>query len=149
MENGLGWSEEETEGVMPAVRGISRRRLQILEEKSKIMLDDVADKKAGLDEFMSQLSDREMAELLGGQPNTGVANTFGFGNLPEYGVPNVMTADGPAGLRIGPECGVYTTAWPCATMLAASWNPKLAEEVGRAAAGRSGRTICPSGLPRQ
>ena len=72
MENGLGWSEEETEGVMPAVRGISRRRLQILEEKSKIMLDDVADKKAGLDEFMAQLSDREMAELLGGQPNPGI-----------------------------------------------------------------------------
>lgn len=134
MENGLGWSEEETEGVMPAVRGISRRYLQILEDKAKIMLDDVADKKAGLDEFMSQLSDREAAELLGGQPNTGVANTFGFGNLAEYGVPNVMTADGPAGLRIGPECGVYTTAWPCATMLAATWNPKLAEEVGRSAA---------------
>lgn len=75
-----------------------------------------------------------MAELLGGQPNTGVANTFGFGNLPEYGVPNLMTADGPAGLRIAPECGIYTTAWPCATMMAATWNPKLAEKVGRAAA---------------
>lgn len=134
MENGLGWSKEETEGVMPAVRGIGRRRLQILEGKERIMLDDVADKKADLDEFMAQLSDREAAELLGGQPNTGVANTFGFGNIPEYGVPNVMTADGPAGLRIEPECGVYTTAWPCATMLAATWNPKLIEEVGCAAA---------------
>lgn len=51
-----------------------------------------------LDEFMSLLSDEDMARLLGGQPNRGVANTFGFGNLPTYGVPNVMTADGPAGL---------------------------------------------------
>lgn len=75
-----------------------------------------------------------MAELLGGQPNTGVANTFGFGNLPEYGVPNIMTADGPAGLRIAPECGVCTTAWPCATMHAATWNPRLVREAGCAAA---------------
>lgn len=67
---------------------------------------------------MSQLSDDDLIELLGGQPNTGVANTFGFGNLPDYGVPNIMTADGPAGLRIAPECGVCTTAWPCATLLA-------------------------------
>jgi len=134
MENGLGWSGEETEGVMPAVRGVGHCRLQILEEKGKIMLDDVADGHAGLDEFMEQLSDRDMAELLGGQPNTGVANTFGFGNLPEYGVPDIMTADGPAGLRIEPKCGVYTTAWPCATMLASTWNPRLVEEVGRAAA---------------
>lgn len=134
MENGLGWSKEETEGVMPAVRGVGHCRLQALEEKEKIMLDDVAEGNTGLDEFMEQLSDRDMAELLGGQPNTGVANTFGFGNLPEYGVPNIMTADGPAGLRIEPKCGVYTTAWPCATMLAATWNPQLVEEVGRAAA---------------
>lgn len=134
MENGLGWSEEETEGIKPAVRGISRCRLWGGEEKQKIVLDDVADKKESLDAFMAQLSDSDMAELLGGQPNTGAANTFGFGNLLEYGVPNVMTADGPAGLRIAPECGIYTTAWPCATMLAATWNPQLVSEVGRAAA---------------
>ena len=63
------------------------------------MLIDVAEGRASLDEFMAQLTDLELAELLGGQPNTGVANTFGFGNLPEYGVPNLMTADGPAGLH--------------------------------------------------
>lgn len=45
-----------------------------------------------------------------------------------------MTADGPAGLRINPECGVNTTAFPCATMMACTWNTELAEEVGRAAA---------------
>ena len=83
---------------------------------------------------MSQLSDDDLIELLGGQPNTGVANTFGFGNLPDYGVPNIMTADGPAGLRIAPECGVCTTAWPCATLLAYTWNPDLVEQVGAAGA---------------
>ncbi|MCD8119358.1 MAG: glycoside hydrolase family 3 C-terminal domain-containing protein [Lachnospiraceae bacterium] len=85
-------------------------------------------------QFVRSLPDRELAELLGGQPNTGVANTYGVGNLPRYGVPNIMTADGPAGLRIEKKCGVSTTAWPCATGLACSWNPALAEQVGRAAA---------------
>ena len=43
-----------------------------------------------------------------------------------------MTADGPAGLRIAPECGVCTTAWPCATLLASTWNEELVESVGLA-----------------
>ena len=137
MENGLGWSEDETECVVPAVREVPRHLLftQDAAKERRILLADVAKGKADLEEFMAQLSDGDMAELLGGQPNTGVANTFGFGNLPEYGVPNIMTADGPAGLRITPECGVCTTAWPCATMLAATWNPELVKEVGHAAAG--------------
>ena len=133
MENGLGWSSDETEGMSPRVREGKRRQL-FVQDTDKILLDDVAQGKADLDAFMAQLSEDDLAELLGGQPNTGVANTFGFGNLEQYGVPNVMTADGPAGLRIAPECGVYTTAWPCATMLASTWNPSLVTEVGCAAA---------------
>ena len=87
-----------------------------------------------MDAFLDQLSEEEMIHLLGGQPNTGVANTYGMGNLPEYGVPNVMTADGPAGLRIQPQCGVTTTAWPCATLVACTWDPEAAEAVGAAGA---------------
>ena len=49
-------------------------------------------------------------------------------------MPNIMTADGPAGLRLHENRGVYTTAWPCATMIACSWNTELAERVGRAGA---------------
>jgi len=97
-------------------------------------LDDVAAGKLSLDRFISLLSDREMVGLLGGQPNRGVANTLGMGNLPGRGIPNVMTADGPQGLRIQKECGVCTTAFPCATMLACTWDTALAERIGRAAA---------------
>lgn len=132
MENGLGWSSEETEGMLPGTRERQRRLIGAYEDR--LMLDDVAQGRADLEEFLEQLSEADLADLLGGQPNTGVANTFGFGNLPDYGVPNVMTADGPAGLRIAPECGIFTTAWPCATMLAATWNPQLVKEVGRAGA---------------
>ena len=99
-----------------------------------MQFEQVAEGSVTLDEFVAQLSDEELAHLLGGQPNTGVANTFGFGNLPECGIPNFMTADGPAGLRILPECGVCTTAWPCATLLACTWNPEIVYEVGAAGA---------------
>ncbi len=100
----------------------------------RIQFDQVADGTVTMDEFVAQLSDEELAHLLGGQPNTGAANTFGFGNLPECGIPNFMTADGPAGLRIQPECGVCTTAWPCATLLACTWNPDIVYAVGEAGA---------------
>lgn len=73
---------------------------------------EVAEGICSMEEFMAQLSDKQLCDLLGGQPNLGVANTFGFGNLPEFGVPSIMTADGPAGLRIKPECGCLYDSFP-------------------------------------
>jgi len=102
------------------------------EEKKQLL--DVYEGRATLDEFVAQLTDRELFSLLTGQGNTGVSNTEGMGNLPEYGVPNVMTTDGPAGVRILPQVGVNTTAFPVATMLACSWNTELLERVGQAGA---------------
>ena len=87
-----------------------------------------------LDDFVAGLSLEELAHLLGGQPNLGVANTWGIGNLPEYSVPNIMTADGPAGLRLKPETGVTTTAFPTATLLCCTWNPEITRAVGEAGA---------------
>ena len=94
---------------------------------------DVAEGKITLDDFMNTLTLEQMVYMLGGQPNRGVANTYGFGGLDSHGVPNVMTADGPAGVRIEPQCGVDTTAFPCATQLACTWNTALVERVGAAA----------------
>ena len=102
-------------------------------ENTRPQLIEVAEGKRSLDEFIAHLSDEDLAWLLGGQPNTGVANTYGYGNLPLFGVPNAMTADGPAGLRIRPEVGMATTAFPCACLLACTWNPEITEAVGRAA----------------
>ena len=125
--------EDMMEGYVPAVR--PRDRYQLWREpykKGAHIFKEGAEGKLTPEEFLAQLTDEETAQLLGGQPNTGVANTFGYGNLPEYGVPSVMTADGPAGLRIAPECGVTTTCWPCSTLLACSWNPEIVEAVGLA-----------------
>ncbi|WP_026652626.1 glycoside hydrolase family 3 protein [Butyrivibrio proteoclasticus] len=91
---------------------------------------EVAECKITLEDFMKQLSDEQLASLLGGQPNTGMANTFGYGNLPEVGVPSMQTCDGPAGVRIQQEVGVVTTAFPCSTLLACTWNEDICYEVG-------------------
>ena len=125
--------KEAIDGVAPDVRFSKGEHLWNNNER-RMQFEQVAEGSVTLDEFVAQLSDEELAHLLGGQPNTGVANTFGFGNLPECGIPNFMTADGPAGLRILPECGVCTTAWPCATLLACTWNPEIVYEVGAAGA---------------
>ena len=123
------------EAVIPAIRGRDRYVMTQPYADGTQPLQDVAEGKLMLDAFIAQLSDGDLIHLLGGQPNTSVSNTFGMGNLPEYGIPTITTADGPAGLRLIPDCGVCTTAWPCATLLAASWDEELVSKVGAAAAG--------------
>ena len=121
----------EADGMAPRVRFRDSYRLWgAVDNRPKLI--DVAEGRMTLDEFVAALPDEELAILLGGQPNTGVANTFGYGNLPDYGVPNIMTADGPAGVRIAPCCGVNTTAFPCSTLLACTWNREIVEQVGAA-----------------
>lgn len=122
------------EALAPATRGRGSYLLLNFYKENAHPLIDVYEGKISLDEFTAQLDNDDLIHLLGGQPNTSVANTYGYGNLPEYGVPNIMTADGPAGLRITPQCEVCTTAWPCATLLASTWNPALVEQVGTAGA---------------
>ncbi len=96
-----------------------------------LMFDKVGDELT-MDEFVAQFTLEELMDFVGGQPPTGVANTGCFGPVKRLGVPAVPTADGPAGVRIEPKTGIRTTAWPCATTLACTWNPELIEEVGAA-----------------
>ncbi|NLN66233.1 MAG: beta-glucosidase [Clostridiaceae bacterium] len=133
--NGLEkMAREMTEGRVPAVRAReSHSRKDPLKPGIRSFYE-VATGALTIDEFLEQMTDEEVAYLLGGQQNTGVANTYGYGNMPEYGVPNIMTADGPAGLRILPECGVCTTAWPCSTLLACTWDEEIVYAVGEAGA---------------
>lgn len=126
------WDAENTGLRYPDV--LAREGFMWLDGPKYRQFSEVAEGTCTMEEFMAQLSIDDMIQLLCGHMNTGVANTFGFGDLPDFGVPNVMTADGPAGLRIKPECGVNTTAFPCATLLACSFDPALVEEVGAAGA---------------
>lgn len=95
---------------------------------------DVAEGKATLDEFIAQMSDRDLMALLTGRRSAGVCNTGGMGGLFKYRIPSIATADGPAGLRLHGTRGVRTTSFPVATAIASSWNTALAEEIGAAAA---------------
>lgn len=86
-----------------------------------------------LDEFIKQFTVDELIDFVGGHQNQpGVCNTGAFGGMKRLDVPPVPTADGPAGLRLNASTGVPTTAWPCATLLACTWNTELIEEVGAA-----------------
>ncbi|MCQ2982546.1 MAG: glycoside hydrolase family 3 C-terminal domain-containing protein [Treponemataceae bacterium] len=122
------------EAIIPEVRFEHRSSFKELFNPQGPRFEKVADGRQTLDEFMAELSTEELVWLLGGQPNTTVANTFGMGNIRSKGIPNIMTADGPAGLRISRELETFTTAWPCATMLASTWNTEVVEAVGKAAA---------------
>ncbi len=123
------------DGYAPAVREVESHHMwNEIYKKGIRSFYEVAEGNMSVDEFLDQMTDAEVAHLLGGQPNIGVANTLGYGNMPEYGIPNIMTADGPAGLRVLPECGVNTTAWPCATLLACTWDPDTVCAVGEAGA---------------
>jgi len=100
-----------------------------------IRLQDVADKKATLEEFVAQLSLSELATIVRGEGMSspkvtpGTASAFGGvgDNLYAYGIPVACCADGPSGIRM--ESGLLATQLPIGTLLACSFNIPMMHEL--------------------
>ena len=100
-----------------------------------ISFQDVKNKKVDLEQFVAQLTKEELAMIVRGEGmcsplvTPGTASAFG-GTAPSlsgYGIPVACTADGPSGIRM--DSGLKATQMPIGTMLAASWNVSMVEEL--------------------
>ena len=100
-----------------------------------IVLKDVAEGKATLEQFIAQLTDQELATLVRGEGMSspkvtpGTASAFGGlgDSLYDYGIPVGCTSDGPSGIRM--ESGLKATQIPIGTLLACTWDIPLVEEL--------------------
>ncbi len=137
-QNGVLVPGKET--VQPGTVDMKQRILDGIPEEipftgdKGISFAQVKDGSATMKEFIAQLTDEELEALTRGEGGMdrplGVAGNAGdyAGFLPSLrkkGVPAVITADGPAGLRIKR----YTSLLPCGTALACTWNDELVEKL--------------------
>ncbi len=99
-------------------------------------LCDVAAGRITLDAFLASLSPEELEALTRGEgmmnvPLGAPGNAGGFGGVTEAlrqkGVPELITADGPAGLRLQS----FTSLMPIGTALACTWDTELVEALHR------------------
>lgn len=108
--------------------------------------------KASIDEVIAAMTLEEKAHLIigtgmagftGDQAVIGATQNIVPGAagttypIPRLGIPAIVLADGPAGLRINPTREgdaqtYYCTHFPIGTLLASTWNTALVENVGRA-----------------
>lgn len=103
--------------------------------KPCIVLKDVSENKATIEEFIAQLNNEELAIIVRGEGMSspkvtpGTASAFGGvgDSLLEYGIPVACAADGPSGIRM--DSGLKATQIPIGTLLAATWNKDLVEEL--------------------
>ncbi|MFD1175405.1 glycoside hydrolase family 3 C-terminal domain-containing protein [Paenibacillus puldeungensis] len=98
-------------------------------------LRDVYDGKVSMEDFIAQLSDQDLAAIVRGEgmssplATPGTASAFGgvSDQLLSYGIPVACTSDGPSGIRM--DSGHQATQVAIGTLLAATWNAELVEEL--------------------
>ncbi len=138
-------AEEEIERCRPLCPDPAALRERILAELPAAVdpalaqagtLDDVAAGRLTLDAFLASLSPGELEALTRGEGMMNVplgtpGNAGGFGGVTEAlrrrGVDELITADGPAGLRLQR----FSSLMPIGTALACTWNTELVEALHR------------------
>ena len=96
-----------------------------------LLLNDVREGRCTMDEFIAQLSDKELAQIVRGEGmgsplvTPGTAAAFGgvSEDLRELGIPAVCCDDGPSGMRL--DCGNHAFSLPNGTMLACTFDREL------------------------
>lgn len=135
-----------------AIQEISIDGHTFLDRNGNKQLDDYEDGRKPINvrvkDALTQMTIEEKIHLLKGsglasalgrvEPGEGIPGAVGtIVPTPRLGLPTVYLSDGPAGLRIEPkregeERTYYCTAFPIGTLLAATWNTALVQEIGAA-----------------
>ena len=112
------------------------RRLKALPQAAEsdggsYQLSDVLANHCTLTQFIAQLSDTELCQIVRGEGmgsprvTAGTASAFGgvTDALTAYGIPAGCCSDGPSGMRL--DCGTKAFSLPNGTMLASTFNTEL------------------------
>ena len=103
---------------------------------NEINFKSVLEKKYTMEQLIDTMSNEELAFLSYGKTNkirsgTGIIGGFyNSGITGKYNIPGGDTLDGPAGLRQS-EITMGSTAWPCSTALASSFDLDLIKKIGK------------------
>ncbi|MGN0665645.1 MAG: glycoside hydrolase family 3 protein [Huintestinicola sp.] len=98
-------------------------------------LADVKNGKCSMEEFIAQLSDYDLSCIIRGEgmgsPKVTAGTASAFGGVAEglagFGIPCGCCSDGPSGMRL--DCGTTAFSIPNGTLLAATFNVQLMEEL--------------------
>lgn len=101
----------------------------------RYQLRDAAENRCTLAQFIAQLSDKELCQIVRGEGmgsprvTAGTASAFGgvTDALTAHGIPAACCSDGPSGMRL--DCGTKAFSLPNGTMLASTFNPELISEL--------------------
>ena len=98
-------------------------------------LSDVADGKVSMEDFIAQLSDKDLIYMTRGEGmcspkvTSGIAGAIGgvTDELKGFGIPIAGCSDGPSGIRM--DCGTSAFSNPNGTLIACSFNTELTEKL--------------------
>ena len=94
-------------------------------------LQDVAEGRCTMEEFIAQLTDTQLSQIVRGEGmgsplvTPGTASAFGgvSEELRRLGIPVLCCSDGPSGMRL--DCGDHAFSLPCGTLLACTFDTEL------------------------
>lgn len=134
---GIRCGEEDTPllQIDEAQRRTDALPAELEQDGSGFTLADVRSGKATIEQFIAQLTDAQLCEIVRGEgmgsPRVTAGTAAAFGGvtnaLSAYGIPAACCSDGPSGMRL--DCGTKAFSLPNGTMLASTFNIPLITEL--------------------